>query len=32
MTTVIMAYAPWIELGFGMLALCAVYEFFFDKA
>jgi hypothetical protein len=29
---VFFAYAPWIELGFGLLAICAVYEFFFDGA
>ena len=28
---VFFVYAPWIELGFGVLAMCAVYEFFFVK-
>ena len=28
---VFFVYAPWIELGFGALAMCAVYEFFFVK-
>jgi len=27
---VMIAYAPWLELGFGLLTICAVYEFFFD--
>jgi len=29
---VMAAYAFWLELGFGLLAICAVYEFFFDGA
>jgi len=27
MITVILAYAPWLEIGFGLLAVCAVAEF-----
>jgi hypothetical protein len=26
---VFFVYAPWIEMGFGLLALFAIYEFFF---
>lgn len=32
MMQVVLAYAPWLEMGFGLLAICAVYEFFFDGA
>jgi hypothetical protein len=32
MISVFFAYAPWLELGVGLLAICAVYEFFFDGA
>jgi len=28
---VLFAYAPWIELGFGLLTICAVYEFIIDR-
>jgi len=31
MMEVVLAYAPWLELGFGSLALYAVYEFFFER-
>jgi len=29
MIEVIMAYSIWLEMGLGILGLCAVYEFFF---
>jgi hypothetical protein len=29
--TVILAYAPFIEIALGAMATCAVYEFFFMK-
>lgn len=29
MLTVFLAYAPFIEIALGTLAVCAVYEFFF---
>jgi len=27
MINVILAYAPWLEIGFGLIAACAVAEF-----
>jgi hypothetical protein len=32
MTQVILAYAPWLEVGFSLVAICAVYEFLCDGA
>jgi len=29
MLTVILAYAPFLEIALGGIAVCAVYEFFF---
>jgi len=29
MLNVILAYSPFIEIAFGCMAVCAVYEFFF---
>jgi hypothetical protein len=31
MMNVILAYAPFLEIGFGLLAACAVVEFVMEK-